>query len=305
MDWNWFFSSMAQSAAAIVAVFSAFIITKIMNNQAQFEGNKRRIKTSLHESMKFKELAKYRRIGWYCQYLDNKETKKLREKHDNREISCSPEEYYFNSNFPIFVKRDGVIEKIAWVFKLPITAKAQNSIESAFINIKPARELSEDQLITEEQNKIYGLIADIKHHVTTLNDFIDELSSNHESSPIIKWSIIASMSLFAIGVIYPLGFLPLSQNATMDLSVAYISESVLSIRGALLSIFALIFASINLYFLSINSGMVYDKPAIDELKAHSNFEGYSVYFENMEDNERAKDEFFKKVEEDKGKKKEE
>ncbi|MCH7733340.1 MAG: hypothetical protein IIB44_12675 [Candidatus Marinimicrobia bacterium] len=33
-DWNWFFSALAQSAAAIVGIFAAFIITKIVNNQS-------------------------------------------------------------------------------------------------------------------------------------------------------------------------------------------------------------------------------------------------------------------------------
>ena len=31
MDWNWFFSSFAQSSAAIVGIFGAFLITKILN----------------------------------------------------------------------------------------------------------------------------------------------------------------------------------------------------------------------------------------------------------------------------------
>jgi hypothetical protein len=35
-DWNWFFSSVAQFAAAIVGIFGAFIVTKTLANQSAF-----------------------------------------------------------------------------------------------------------------------------------------------------------------------------------------------------------------------------------------------------------------------------
>lgn len=36
LDWNWFFSSVAQSAAAMVGVIAAFLIAKVLSNQAAF-----------------------------------------------------------------------------------------------------------------------------------------------------------------------------------------------------------------------------------------------------------------------------
>jgi len=36
-NWDWFFSSVAQSAAAIVAIFAGFIINKILANQARHQ----------------------------------------------------------------------------------------------------------------------------------------------------------------------------------------------------------------------------------------------------------------------------
>jgi len=38
-DWNWFFSSLSQSSAAIVGIFGAFIITKILSNNSNFDNN--------------------------------------------------------------------------------------------------------------------------------------------------------------------------------------------------------------------------------------------------------------------------
>jgi len=300
MDWNWFFSSTAQSAAAIVAVFSAFIITKIINNQAQFESNKRRINSFLNESKKYMELAKYRRIGWYCQYCVNKETKKIQEKAKVGELPATAEEYYFTSTLPLFIKRDGLIARIAQIMKFK-PYSGTNAIEDALIKVKSVADIAEESQIREEQNKIYDLIADIKHHILLLKDLIEELSDNQQSSPVIKWSILVSMSLFYIGVIYPLGFMPLRQDAVISLGISTIPDYIFCFKGALLSVLTIVFTGINLYFLKKNSGMVYGQAVIDELKSYSNFGDYSVYFQNMEDNQKASDKFFKKLEEEKEK----
>ncbi len=153
----------------------------------------------------------------------------------------------------------------------------------------------------QEQNNIYELIADIRHHIASLKDFIEELKGNNECSPVIKWSILASLSLFFIGVIYPLGFLPLPQNVKMQLDIRNVPNYVFSAKGAFLFVFASIFTGINLYFLNINAKMAYGNTDIEKLKAFTDFGDYHVYFKDMEENQKAKDEFFKKAEEAKQK----
>ena len=37
MDWNWFFSSLAQSTAAIVGLIGAFVFTKMVNSEGASE----------------------------------------------------------------------------------------------------------------------------------------------------------------------------------------------------------------------------------------------------------------------------
>lgn len=59
MDWNWFFSSLAQSVAALVGVFSAFVITKIVNNQSEFSSKVARTQELLDKSLKYKEAASH------------------------------------------------------------------------------------------------------------------------------------------------------------------------------------------------------------------------------------------------------
>lgn len=55
LDWNWFFSSLAQSVAALVGVFAAFIITKIINNQAEFQRKNLRLRELLSISAKYRD----------------------------------------------------------------------------------------------------------------------------------------------------------------------------------------------------------------------------------------------------------
>lgn len=55
MDWNWFFSALSQSAAALVGIFSAFIITKIVNNQMEFKKNLNRINMLLSRSLEYQK----------------------------------------------------------------------------------------------------------------------------------------------------------------------------------------------------------------------------------------------------------
>jgi len=297
MDWNWFFSSVAQSAAAIVAVFSAFIITKTINNQTQFDGNKRRIRALLTSSEHLKELAKYRRIGWYSQYLVNRETSRLQEKCRNGEAPKSAEEYYFNNDFSIFLRRADIIQRIESVMRITPICQPKNEISAILSKIKPVQDLAEEQMVMNEQNIIYDLIADIKKHIALLNDFTEELSENNESSPVIKWSILASLSLFLIGVIYPLGFLPLRLSTKIELSIQSVPDYMFSGKGVFLFIIATIFSGINLYFLHLNNNLTYTREEISKLKSHTVFGDYHVYFKNMEDNEKAKNEFFRKVEE--------
>jgi len=60
MDYNWFLSATAQSTAAIIAIFSAFIITKIINNQKKYSENLSLFNTFDIESKKLNDLNNIR-----------------------------------------------------------------------------------------------------------------------------------------------------------------------------------------------------------------------------------------------------
>ena len=83
-DWNWFFSSVAQSAAAIVGIFGAFIVTKILANQSAYAEKSRRIQELITLGEKLVDATNRLSFEWYHKHDSAREIEdleKLLEKH--------------------------------------------------------------------------------------------------------------------------------------------------------------------------------------------------------------------------------
>lgn len=111
MDWNWFFSSFAQSSAAIVGIFGAFLITKILNNQALFSQKNSRAKDVIVECKRVMDLSKNRYFNWYNEHINKEEYEKLR-KMLKKGSDLSATELYSELNFSIFTPKDDVVQNI-------------------------------------------------------------------------------------------------------------------------------------------------------------------------------------------------
>ncbi|MFJ5472563.1 hypothetical protein, partial [Pectobacterium carotovorum] len=77
MDWNWFFSSLSQSSAAIVGIFGAFIITKILSNQTNYSEKINKCKDILTKCKRVVESADDLYINWYNEQTNNRQCEKL------------------------------------------------------------------------------------------------------------------------------------------------------------------------------------------------------------------------------------
>jgi len=64
-DWNWFFSSIAQSAAAIVGIMFAFIITKTLSGKQAFAERLGKVKNLFIRANALKTMAGRRLFDWY------------------------------------------------------------------------------------------------------------------------------------------------------------------------------------------------------------------------------------------------
>lgn len=69
-DWNWFFSTLSQSAAAIVGIFGAFIITKIFSNQTSFMEKKTKLRQLLTQAAKITDSANSYNMAWHNKHYN-------------------------------------------------------------------------------------------------------------------------------------------------------------------------------------------------------------------------------------------
>ncbi|WP_340052225.1 reverse transcriptase-like protein [Pseudomonas proteolytica] len=118
-DWNWFFSTLSQSTAAIVGIIGAFIIAKIFANQASFNEKNNRMKTLVVESRKILDKIDTIDFDWY-----NRETNTAAHSSADREIAkfkheesseVSDEmllEIYEEANFSVFSERGPILDKL-------------------------------------------------------------------------------------------------------------------------------------------------------------------------------------------------
>jgi len=118
-DWNWFFSTLSQSTAAIVGIIGAFIIAKIFANQASFSEKNNRLKTLVVESQKILDNINTIDFDWY-----NRETNSAaygsaaREiaKYEHEDSSDFTDEMLFGiyeeANFSRFSERGPIFDKL-------------------------------------------------------------------------------------------------------------------------------------------------------------------------------------------------
>lgn len=303
MDWNSFFNSLAQSVAALVGVFAAFIITKIINNQSTFAQKVARTKEILSLSEKHKEVAKNRYFWWYNERRMEDAIKELRELLLKEPVKTA-EEYYELIRFPVYEPRSDVINKINEILppsvyhsepdksfddSEPDKSTTHNSHQEFFNpswqitrSAESLREQRDSQRrlqesVQEEGEKISDLLSEIRQHVRLVRRQIADIEDNPESSTLISVSIAGALLLFFVGVIYPLGLLPYSPN--QSLSIGAFFSVLYSLKGALLTTVAMIFSLMMIIFFRVNSSLRYSGEELNKLRQASEVGYYSKYFE--------------------------
>jgi hypothetical protein len=317
MDWNWFFSSIAQSAAAIVGIFGAFIITKVLSNQAKFGEKSVRFRSLRTNASKLVNSANHLSFAWYVRLNRKYELEKaegLLKKNDD----LDPSQLYAKVNFPLFLARTDALNDLqdlknqraraaekerqrqadaarqqAELQKIPglsgldafIAMGRGNSerfidpiLPAAFMQPRPYAELS------KERHTIDALEVEIRHHRRTIADFLATTSSNPESSVAITWALAMVAGLFLIGVIYPLSFLPTPTPWTPALEFHGFWARVFSLRGMLLTAISAIFLAALTMFAVMNRRLRYPPEEVQSLEVFTHIGTYSKYYAIADDN---------------------
>lgn len=307
MDWNWFFSSLAQSSAAIVGILGAFLITKILNNQAAFLQKKSKCQEIIIDCQKVVDEANDRYFHWYNKHTNEREFDKLKNLLDSREEYLSPQEYYEKLSFSIFSSHQEVKDRIEREIDMHKKAKEKEwndmserakayqennpgyvYVEAIHPKIDFPRNYSTIQSqLTEEFDLISSCLRNAKYQMRIASDMFKDIEQNPESSKLVNSILLFICFLFFFGVIYPLSFLPVKIgdiNLTYDIDV--ILFYIFSIKGFFLSILSLIFIIALIALFRLNKSLRYSMNLITDLNKFKELSSYSEYFSIMEENEK-------------------
>lgn len=297
LDWNVFFSTISQTSGAIVGIFAAFLITKIVSNQAEFSQDKADASNFILKSEALCDEAKSRYFNWYNERIRDQELCDIEEAFHEKGELLTPAEYLEKYNFSSFDAKEDIVplleEKVAEFHSIRKKEQAErdkfenNTFGIAYampksMYIKPLSLVSINT--TPEREEIDNLLVRTLHQVKVNKSHVEKLSSGQDSSNLINFSIISVLLLFFAGVVYPLSFLPLEVNAEISLSIGAFWDILFSLKGAMLSLISVIFSGLMLVFLKANMKLKHTDDTIEKLAKFSQLENYSNYYKNYIDN---------------------
>ncbi len=249
MDWNWFYSAIAQSAAAIVGIFAAFIITKIVNNQSIFDQQCYEGKSLLRESERLRDLIGNLYIGRFNKQIRSSVLSDIPTFLSVYAHAEANPEKTFSGRLVFFPydRQAEIIEDIAKQITLfnnslyvNISGKHEKrpepmiepdfSVDNASLkNIEAtATTLTYTKHPSEQQKAIDSFRIEVEHLTKRIEHFRDEHLHYPQSSPLIAFSIIMVMILFLVGVMAPLYLLPIATETAEPLYFSDISLPTLS-----------------------------------------------------------------------------
>ena len=289
MDWNWFFSSLSQSAAAIAGLFGAFVVTKIITNDAQFRQKLALLSEHINRSEGFSDRLGARYFHWYNEKSLRRDMDRFwRTLDDDKPEYKSPEEYYEAEGFSPYITREEILERIRRSIRLH-SAPPRPKNDYPHLSIPPNFALDQylrDQL-EKERESIDSLVLELRAHIRDARSLLGDIEGNPESSPLINLAIGATLLIFFVGVIYPLSFLPVAGIPAIDYSPTSFLRHLGSLRGLLLFLLASVFTTVMGAFVWTNRRLRYPDSQVVALRRWSTLGVYSRYLKVLEENERA------------------
>lgn len=292
MDWNVFFSTISQTSGAIVGIFSAFLITKIISNQSDFSKLKTEAIHHLIDSETAESETRTRYFDWYNktkrnEAIENIEYEVLRARKTPHITECISKYKFspFDDLDEITISIENKLSELSK--KLDAERKEKESMSSILgrtyspILMPPLpriANLSND--VGEERELIDQLIIKIERQAKKNEMLSAELKGGADSVNLVTCSIVTVLILFLIGVIYPLSFLPLEQGKVISLSLSAFWVILFSLKGFMLLLISVIFSALMVVFLVINLRLKHSTDVIGKIIHYSDIANYSPYLSN-------------------------
>lgn len=273
MDWNWFFSSLAQSAAAMVAIFSGFIISTLLAAHSKMGDISDRAEHLYVEQMRLKDAVRDLDIKDHVRRWNGRELAAV-----HRELTGGQhapaggwtlESILATFSFSKYSNDADLRCAIIDIMEV-VTKGAQAPIELLRMQKRLPMFIGHpgvprDEVLVAQARVIDEYARQVKHHIRTVGVLhpakMDLIRNVHRA----RRSLAMVLAMFAVGVIWPLALLPAPHN--LAASALLVPPEIWSAQGILLGTFGLCFAGVVIFLYRFSSGI--KAPVTLELVAQS------------------------------------
>lgn len=302
-DWNWFYSSLAQSAAALVGVFGAFLVSFFMSYITEFNrllSQITKVKNKIEYQKTRNSLCDYNAIAKNNRELvKNSEEFKKYMQECYKQDSFTRETFFSTFQFSIFDDPDNIFDEFELLINKEFEERRKNEIirneEKQGKTIQDLyeslRERSciphtlsipndtvfllsaiERQTHNGELNQITHSLLDSRQLIYEVKEIITNIDTHQRNKNIFSASSSLVFLIFSSVVIVPLFLIPVGE----------IISNLSNIKILLIIIF---FLGISIPLLLLTIKVVrnsFDKGDIEYLKKHLAFSEYNEYFKNID-----------------------
>jgi hypothetical protein len=275
LDWNWFYSSAAQSVAAIVGILAAFLIAKIISNQTTFKRNRLEIRNLINVSKRLVERADHVDFKSYNDLVRRRQLSELKDSLEKETSYKSPDEYFNQLDFSKYDSKQEIVPEIKTIIK---GFKDGNKL-----SLRSYAPVANEDL-NKQKEIIDSFLLDVQQNTRAISSFLDSIEGNPESSYLITFAIFCTLILFFAGVILPLVFLPFENSKTVVVLLLVFLCNLASLKGVILALVSIIFLLIMGYFLYVNHRLRYGSDELKQVRSFARLSAYSKYLLRLEDN---------------------
>jgi hypothetical protein len=310
MDWNWFFSSIAQSVAALVGVAGAFLVAKVLNVHAEFQRDRARSTALLSEGAKLQDSAHARHFGWLSERdMDDALSELTRKLADAGELAA-PEDYLLQGAFPRHIPVARSLERIRSTIKEEKDSREEaarsrrgtlfgrmtlpgSRAVASITNPDIVRTLS--ARMEREREAINGLTVQVDDFQRRLSAHLIACERDPDPSNIVALTVSVLLLMFLAGVTYPLSFLPVPNGTKPTIALGAFLPILFSLRGVLLAIPTFAFGGLMVWLVVGLRRLRHSADDLAALRALNSRGAISPYLAVEEENEVAIREIKKSV----------
>lgn len=290
MDWNIFFSSIAQAFASLLGVVLAFIISKILNEAIDYDNTEKDVSCLILEVEEIKRRVKQLKFVWHDKAIWEYDYKAKDLIRNNRLESSSDIDIiqFIKSNLPDIYDPESILDKIKQSIQIEqnmrISSNASYIMQMARVAPGVPDGLWSSIAKFEEDFSNFEIRAQII--VKKIANSKNSIARNVSDFLNLKNIIIIFLPLITLTIIYPLHFLPIAENSIPHISfnIGNAIGYLFSIRGLFISILFIVTSALIIYFYTICVLTIKKYKALKEKfnSEVSDIKYYCKYFQEKE-----------------------